>query len=423
MLKTLQTLVDNLQSTTSSNKKIEILETYSEIEDIKNILVQVYSPYIHFGVSSKNCIKLEHLKTDHPHDNIFNLLRRLADRTFTGHEAIKMVNGFVSANRQYAKLIYNILDKDLKTRTGASLINKAIPGLVPQFKVALAQTFEKAPDFENEDWYVSQKLDGVRCLAINIDGDIKFYSRQGNEFETLGNLKEDLIGGPFDMMEPNTVLDGEVCIVDENGSEDFQSIMKEIRRKDHTIENPMFIIFDQLTLDEFNSQKSTRTLMQRNANQMSGNHFQCIEHIKLNDTEELLEAQNVADECGYEGIMLRRDCGYEGKRSKNLLKVKKFHDAEYTVKSCDFENHRIIRDGKEVLMPMLAQIYITHKGNEVGVGSGFSQEQRIKYQLNPEEIIGKTVTVQYFEESQNKAGDYSLRFPVLKHIYEGERNC
>jgi len=423
MLKTLQTLVDDLQSTTSSNKKIEILETYSEIEDIKNILVQVYSPYIHFGVSSKNCIKLEHLKTDHPHDNIFNLLRRLADRTFTGHEAIKMVNGFVSANRQHAKLIYNILDKDLKTRTGASLINKAIPGLVPQFKVALAQTFEKAPDFENEDWYVSQKLDGVRCLAINIDGDIKFYSRQGNEFETLGNLKEDLIGGPFDMMEPNTVLDGEVCIVDENGSEDFQSIMKEIRRKDHTIENPMFIIFDQLTLDEFNSQKSTRTLMQRNANQMSGNHFQCIEHIKLNDTEELLEAQNVADECGYEGIMLRRDCGYEGKRSKNLLKVKKFHDAEYTVKSCDFENHRIIRDGKEVLMPMLAQIYITHKGNEVGVGSGFSQEQRIKYQLNPEEIIGKTVTVQYFEESQNKAGDYSLRFPVLKHIYEGERNC
>ena len=27
--------------------------------------------------------------------------------------------------------------------------------------------------------------------------------------------------------------------------------------------------------------------------------------------------------------MLRKDIGYEGKRSKNLLKVKKFHDAEY----------------------------------------------------------------------------------------------
>ena len=119
-LNTLQILVDDLNLTNSTNAKIKVLETYSEIEDIKKILVQVYSPYIHFGVSSKNCIKLEHLKTDYPHDNIFNLLRRLADRTFTGHEAIKMVNGFVSANRQHAKLIYNIIDKDLKTRTGAS---------------------------------------------------------------------------------------------------------------------------------------------------------------------------------------------------------------------------------------------------------------------------------------------------------------
>ena len=420
-LNTLQILVDDLNLTNSTNAKIKVLETYSEIEDIKKILVQVYSPYIHFGVSSKNCIKLEHLKTDYPHDNIFNLLRRLADRTFTGHEAIKMVNGFVSANRQYAKLIYNILDKDLKTRTGASLINKAIPGLIPQFKVALAQTFEKAPDFENEDWYVSQKLDGVRCLAINTDGDIKFYSRQGNEFETLDNLKADLLGGPFDMMEPNTVLDGEVCIVDENGNEDFQSIMKEIRRKDHTIENPMFIIFDQLTLEEFNSQKSTRTLMERNRLKMSGNHFQCIEHIKLNDAEELLEAQNVADECGYEGIMLRRDCEYEGKRSKNLLKVKKFHDAEYKVIGCESGTIRYIKDGEEVEGVMLSNIVIEHKGNRVGVGSGFSIDQRKEFHKEHNKILGKIVTIQYFEESQNKAGQYSLRFPVLKIIHGDER--
>ena len=121
--------------------------------------------------------------------------------------------------------------------------------------------------------------------------------------------------------------------------------------------------------------------------------------------------------------MIRKNTGYKGKRSKDILKVKQMHDAEYVVQSCDFDKHRVIRDGKEVMMPMLAQIYITHKGNEVAVGSGFTQEQRIRYQKYPNEIIGKTVTVQYFEESQNKSGLYSLRFPVLKHIYEGERNC
>ena len=38
-------------------------------------------------------------------------------------------------------------------------------------------------------------------------------------------------------------------------------------------------------------------------------------------------------------------------------------------------------------------------------------------------ILGKTITVQYFEESQNQDGEYSLRFPVLKYIYDEKRNC
>ena len=163
--------------------------------------------------------------------------------------------------------------------------------------------------------------------------------------------------------------------------------------------------------------------MQRNSNNMSGNHFQCIEHIKLNDTEELLEAQNVADECGYEGIMLRRDCGYEGKRSKNLLKVKKFHDAEYKVIDCEEGTVRYIKDGEEVEEVMLSNIVIEHKGNKVGVGSGFSIDQRKEFYKDHSKIIGKTITVQYFEESQNQDGEWSLRFPVLKYIYDEKRNC
>jgi ATP-dependent DNA ligase len=60
------------------------------------------------------------------------------------------------------------------------------------------------------------------------------------------------------IMKKNTVLDGEICILDENGNESFQNIMKEIRRKDHTINNPIFFIFDKLTTEEFDSGTSTR---------------------------------------------------------------------------------------------------------------------------------------------------------------------
>ena len=119
--------------------------------------------------------------------------------------------------------------------------------------------------------------------------------------------------------------------------------------------------------------------------------------------------------------MVRKDVGYEGKRSKNLLKVKTFHDAEYTVVDADFGPMAVVRDGKEKQETMLSQVWIEHKGYKVKVGSGFNQEQRIKY-MN-ESIIGKTITVQYFEETKNDKGGISLRFPTVKHIYENERDC
>ena len=130
-----------------------------------------------------------------------------------------------------------------------------------------------------------------------------------------------------------------------------------------------------------------------------------------------------AKHLGHEGIMIRKNTGYKGKRSKDILKVKEMHDAEYTV--LDFESGfvRYILDGSEVEEKMLSNIIIEHKGNKVGVGSGFSIDQRKQFHKDPSGIVNKLVTVQYFEESQNKAGEYSLRFPVLKHIYNDGRDC
>ena len=71
---------------------------------------------------------------------------------------------------------------------------------------------------------------------------------------------------------------------------------------------------------------------------------------------------------------------------------------------------------------MLSQVFIEHKGYKVAVGSGFSQEQRIKFHNDPSLIVGKLITCQYFEETQNQDGEWSLRFPVIKHIYDGKRN-
>ncbi len=48
-------------------------------------------------------------------------------------------------------------------------------------------------------------------------------------------------------------------------------------------------------------------------------------------------------------------------------------------------------------------------------GSGFTDDERIKYWSNPNEIIGKIATIQFFEISKNDNGGYGLRFPVWTH--------
>lgn len=429
-LKQLKTLTDNLKTTNSTSQKVQMIERFASFQSVKNLLTLTYSPYIHFGVSSKNCKKLSNLVAEESYDTIFNLLDELNARVITGHDAIEMTNGFAAKieDSELKELFWNIIDKDLKTRTAASLINKAIPGLIPKFKVALAETFKTHPDYENEEWLISRKLDGVRCVIRKENGNVKAYSRNGKEFETLQKVLDNVkkIPGEF-------VLDGELCITDDDGNEDFQNVMKEIRRKNHTIKNPKFFIFDCLSLKEFDSCTSTTTLSERLENiaddlipgpdQVHYEYLTLLEQFTAHDKKHVEEQTKVAEDSGHEGIMLRKDTTYQGKRSKDILKVKKFHDAEYKVMGATNGDIRVIEDGVEKTINCLSSIMIKHKGTQVGVGSGFSIDQRKEFGKDHSKILGKTITVQYFEESQNQDGEYSLRFPVLKYIYDEKRNC
>ena len=425
-LNKLQRLVDDLNHSTSTNAKIKVFEQYSEMDDIREILVRIYSPYIQFGVGSKNCKKLSHICDSDDAYELFDLLDDLSNRHLTGHAAVGAVNAFILANKEHEQLIYNILDKDLKTRTAASIINKGIPGLIPQFKVALAEAINDMPDFENEEWFGSRKLDGVRCIIRKEQDEISAHSRSGKEFETLDKLLDEV-----SKIEGDFVLDGEVCIVDENGNENFQDIMKQIRRKNHTIDNLKMFVFDMLTLQEFDEQKGVTPLYVRYENSIRALHIaNCNENIMevlgqdvIPNVEYFNKLNDDATAAGHEGIMIRKNSGYKGKRSKDILKVKKFHDAEYKVVGATNGDIRIVEEGKQKIINCLSNIVIVHKGNKVGVGSGFSIDQRKEFYKDHSKILGKTVTIQYFEESQNKDGEWSLRFPVLKHIYEGERDC
>ena len=429
-LKRIQDFVDRLKSTNSTNDKIAIIKEYEEDYIIEKTLKYTYSPFKQFHLTSATVKKNKKLEPREGYNDLFYLLDALTKRTITGHDAIQYVKGYVQYMDEWQQdLVFCILDKNLKTRTGADLINKAISGCVPTFKVALANSYDKQKgkvDFNEQTWFASQKLDGVRCLAIvDENGMCNFYSRQGKTFDTLDVLKNEIES----LNLYNMVFDGEICIVDENGAEDFQGIMKEIKRKDHTIKNPKYKVFDYLMSEEFDNQESKRKLSDRlgnfnmiyNAFNQQLNCIDLLEQWKVESDEHFQELAELATKNNWEGLILRKDCEYKGKRSNDLLKVKKFFDEEYVVKSIETSIHRIIVDGLEVEEEMLSNVVIEHKGCDVGVGSGFNQEERRLYFNNPESIIGKTITVQYFEETLNQDGCHSLRFPVVKHVYENGR--
>ena len=417
--------VEASNATNSNSDKLEVLKTYTQYESVCKALNYTYDTYKQYGVTSANCKKNSDLM-GHPntYGSLFTLLDDLNNRVCTGHTAIANVNRFVHENFIYKDLIFNIIDRNLKTRSTASMINKVKPGLIPTFDVALAKAFDEKTQKKviwEDRWFVSRKLDGVRCLTvIDANGEPKFFSRQGKEFLTLDNLKTDIKA----LGLKNTVLDGEVCIVDENGDEDFASIIKEIKRKDHTIATPFYWMFDMLDMQDFNSKTSEVTFGQRiadlnalfNTSKLIG-----VLEQKIGNDQVFSEMMAESKAGGWEGLMLRKDSTYKGKRSNEILKVKQMHDEEYIVVDLENDVHRVIVDGSEVEEEMLKNVIIEHKGNRVHVGSGFSHEQRRHYFANPNEILGKQITVQYFEESQSKSGEYSLRFPVIKAVYDGVR--
>jgi len=426
-----QKVVDELNSTNSINDKKEILAKYANNEFLKKVLYYTYNPFYQYYLTPDNLDKYydEDLGSLYEFTDLFEMLDILRKREVTGHKAINSVNDFCLRNEKYKDLIYKIIGKDLEIRMGVSLINKVIPELIPSFDVALATPFEDvAVDFTKDTWYASRKLDGVRCLAvIDENGQISLWSRQGNEFETLQKVKDEIAK----LNLKDKVLDGEICLVDGNENEDFQGIMKEIRRKNHTITNPKYLIFDVIDGSDFRTKSGNTSYSSRyeelndylyNYKEKELNHLQIVTQSKIINEKHYVEFMENADSIGWEGLILRKaDSVYEGKRSKNMLKCKSFHDAEYTVIDLEFGPFRMIENGLEVTKEVLSNVVIEHKGNRVSVGSGFSIEEREYFKTNPNEILNKVITVKYFEESKNQSGNYSLRFPTVKCIHGNKR--
>lgn len=122
--------------------------------------------------------------------------------------------------------------------------------------------------------------------------------------------------------------------------------------------------------------------------------------------DELLEQMVREDK---EGLMANFDVPYKRKRHNGILKVKRFYTMDLHILRCE--------EGSGRLAGTLGAFVLDYKGNEVNVGSGFSDEQRTAFWAAKDEMPGRLCEVKYKEISYDKnTGAESLQFPVFISI-------
>lgn len=432
---TIHEIFDQIEHAAGSVEKSTIL-----INNMNDTIVKIYQDcydtQLKYGVHKFTPYSKGSMTIDNDYDKFHELLMKLANRELTGYAAVAAVEGMISSFvEEDQKILTAIINKKLTIGLSWTTF-KSLTGVSTSkpFEVTLACHLENVKGVNPIDgtWFASRKCDGIRTVArltkSSNSTTVEFISRQGKPLTTLDNVKPALIW--FVRNEPNGVyyVDGEGCIVNSNGDEDFQAILKEIKRKNWTIQNPCYQIFDFVTEDEFLGKTKSPNFDARYAKMLEmikGNTFDTIKILK----QEILHTQNDFDRWenyvavgNWEGFMLRKNEEFKTGRIKTLLKVKKFMDDEFEVKDVEFAEMTTAEPGLGNVKYMgVKSLVIEYKGCRVNVGSGLTKEQRKEWFADPSKIIGKTVTIKYFSPTRDQSGSWSLRFPVLKAVYDTAR--
>ena len=414
--------VAEIQASNSKKYKQTVLQKFKDDEDIKRYLKIAFDPYQVYGIASKKLHKDLGYNGEREDLNVFELFDYLAEHnTGSTAEIVECQLALEYAAKydlEASYILEKLICKDLSLGIEAKSINSVFPSLIPTFDVQLAQKYFERPErLEGKYFAITTKIDGGRIIAIKDEGKVQFYTRAGQKYEGLVDLEQEML----DNFPDGTVLDGEITILNNKSipsKEAYKQAMK-ITRADGEKHGLKMICFDAMYIDEWKTQTCTHDYIERRMlleglfkySPKAGPHiyFEVLPELyRGSDTAKVLELLDEAIENKEEGVMINIcDAPYEFGRTWNLMKVKKMNTLDLEVIGYE--------EGSGRLAGTLGALLVRYKnGNTVKVGSGFTDELRALIWLEPLDMIGKIIEVQYFEETTNADGGISLRFPVFK---------
>ncbi|GMO34589.1 MAG: hypothetical protein Pg6B_04820 [Candidatus Azobacteroides pseudotrichonymphae] len=269
------------------------------------------------------------------------------------------------------------------------MVNKTIK--TNNWKVQLAHKFEKKKLKENEWFSLSEKINGVRGTYYKG----KIYSRQGKEISGLDHILDAIDDLMNDLNLPDMVFDGELIrdnLDNLSDNENFRIGTGLINSNEEFKTEINFIIFDMLSIKEFESGKSNQKYRERLKILKQIDLFWPLETIPIlysgTDQHEIDKCLKLMEASNKEGLILNRDTEYKCNRNTGILKIKKFHTVDLEITK--------LEEGTGKIKGMLGAFITNYKGNKLKVGTGFTNEERVTFWKQKENLEGRVIEVKYF---------------------------
>ena len=406
-------IFDKISNTSGKNDKIKIIKQNKDNELFIECLKFLLDSDIVTGLSKKKINKKVAVMGDRL-ETIEEAMEYLKQHNSGKDSDIAIIKDFCDRQEGCKLFCEGLFTKSLKIGVDVKGVNKAIPNLIQQHQVMLASKFEGKLKGEVS---MSLKLDGIRNSAMIENGRIIHKSRQGKVVEGLNQINQALNELELD----GYFIDGELIRINHDNipsDENFRLTTTVVNSKSDNKEGLEFVVFDMTPIEDYHRGKCDMTYIERLKlmEEKIGNGNEFIRLVPkygiTKDVDEIYDKLNEVINQQLEGLMLNTLNGkYEfGKRPKSIMKVKKFQDGDVLVTDVIEGDGRLVGTlGKvEIQFKYKDKIYTNY------VGSGFSDSERSYYWEHKDELIGKVITISYFEISTNKQGEYGFRFPTWK---------
>lgn len=408
--------LEKLQNISGTNDKKKFIKENRNNQLFLDTLEFLLNPYKITNISKKKINKKVRV-IDNQLKDLNEFYDYLINKSTGKDRDISIIQAFIREHGEFREQLEGLACKSMRLGVQGKLVNQALGyNLIPQFSPMLGDSYFKNENKVKGKFILTTKLDGTRILLLKENGKAKAMSRQGQIIEGLDDIIQDVEEMNFN----NGVLDGEL-IAEGNfvdSAEMYKETMKRSRIKGKK-KGLKVMVYDYIeNINNFHNGIDNTPCIERKSSvenlikQSNCKHIEYLEPLYVgDDKEEIIKQLKIAEKNNDEGIMLNTYHGkYECKRSKELLKCKLFKDADVLVTDVLEGEGRLegVLGKIEIKFKYKGKVYINY------VGSGFSDEERNYYWKNKDKLIGKVITINYFEISKNKQGSYGLRFGTWK---------